>query len=469
MKLPKILLKALNFKRRDSSKNSTILSTNLGESKTLDFKNRLKVITKKTLKNCGISLFYAVIFSLPIYINIFSYSSIDISNGKNGIFLPYINAIFALISVFVALNIDRKYRFFFGFFVGILWFYWMVLGFRYSHSSMSNFIAISVIIIGVIYGIVFYFLLFFNNKFWRVFTISVIGHVAILGFDWLIIESLFAFSIFRVDKISFIFILLCVAIFSIMESKRRIFALCALIFAIDFSYVDVKIPPNIFISQMNVNQQVKWGEETKIVSERNLGIIDEAIEKGDKMVILPETAFPFPLNRYIAMFDKLKEKSHSITIIAGSWFTENFESFNSTYIFENGEVQIMKKTFLAPFGEYMPLPSFMAEIVSKITGFSFDTLTQSKEGLHDVNTETLSFRSAICYEATKREIYKNNPKFMIVISNNAWFSPSIEPILQMMIIKYYARLHKTLVIHTVNGTKSMVISPNTSLKFIADF
>lgn len=468
MKLPKILLKALNFKRRDSSKKSMILSTNLGESKTLDFKNRFKNITKKTLQNCGISLFYAIIFSLPIYINIFSYLSIDILNGKNGIFLPYINAIFALISVFVALNIDRKYRFFFGFFVGILWFYWMVLSFRYS-PVMSNFMAISVIIIGIVYGIVFYFLLFFDNKFWRVFTISVIGYVAILGFDWLIIESLFAFSVFRVDKISFIFILLCVALFSIMQSKKRIFALCALVFAIDFSYVDVKIPPNVSISQMDVNQQVKWGEEEKIVAERNFGIIDEAIKKGDKMVILPETAFPFALYGYVDTFTKLKEKSYEIIIITGSWWVENSQFFNSTYIFENGEVQIMKKTFLAPFGEYVPLPNFIAKIVSKITGFRFDSLAQSKDGLNDVKTGALNFRSAICYEVTKKEMYKDNPKFMIAISNNAWFSPSIEPILQMMIIKYYARLHKTLVIHTVNGTKSMVISPNTSLKFIADF
>lgn len=468
MKLPKIFSKIIIFKRRDSSKKSKVLSTKLQESKFSRFTHWLKNATKKCLKNSRISLVYAIIFTLPIYVNIFTYLSIDITEGKNGVFLPYLNAIFALISIFVALNIDKKYRFFFGFFVGILWFYWMSMSFTHSYSSITYFIPIALLLIGVIYGIVFYIMLFFNNKFWRIFTISAIGHIAIFGFDWLVVESLFAFSIFRVDKISFIVILCCVAIFSIIQSKKRFFALGALIFVVDFSYIDVKIPPNIFISQMNVNQQIKWSEEIKIVTKRNFDLINEAIKKGDKMIILPETAFPFALNLHSDIFKDLLQKSYEITIIAGSWWYESGKSFNSTYIFEKGNFDFKSKTFLAPFGEYVPLPDFMINIFSKITGLSYN-LQKNQSGLNNVKTEIFTFRSAICYEATKREMYSDNPPFMVVISNNAWFEPSIEPILQMMIIKYYARLHKTLVIHTVNGSKSMIISPNSSLKFIANF
>lgn len=468
MKLPKIFSKIINIKRRNSSKNSTSLSTELPESTLSKFIKSFKNITKKCLKNGRVALLYAIIFTLPIYVNIFTYASIDITNNKSGIFLPYVNTIFALISIFVILKIDKKYRFFFGFFVGILWFYWMTLSFTHSYTSINHFIPISLLIIGVVYGIVFYFLLFFNNKFWRIFTLSIIGYIAIFGFDWLVIESIFAFSIFRVDKISFIFIMICVAIFSIITSKKRFLALGALILAIDFSYVDIKIPPNIFISQMDVDQQIKWTEDRRIVTERNFSLIDEAIENSYKMVILPETAFPFALNFADDVLEYLLEKSHNITIVTGSWKLEDGKFFNSTYIFENGTMQIKSKTFLAPFGEYVPLPEFMVRIFSKITGLSYN-LQKNTGGLNDVVTDIFSFRSAICYEATKRDIYSDNPTFMVVISNNAWFYPSIEPILQMMIIKYYARLYKTLVIHTTNGSKSMIISPNTSLKFIANF
>ena len=468
---------------RDSAKNakdSTRDSTKLDsarDSTKLSHKSPFKKRLKKYAKNSAIALLYAFIFTLPIYANIFTYLSIDILNGKNGVFLPYLNTIFALCAVASILKVDRKYRFYFGFWVGILWFYWMGMSFTHSYSSIMHFIPVALLLIGIIYGAVFYILLFFNVLLWRIFTLSVIGHIAIFGFDWMVVPALFSFSIFRVGAWSFIFILffvaLCLHYYQKSRTaekkdakkrnfKRAIFALIPLIFVIDFSHIDVEVPPKIFISQMDVNQQIKWLEETQIVSERNFAVIDEAIMRGDKMVILPETAFPFALNTFERILQTLLEKSRQITIIAGAWHFENDKSFNATYIFENGEVEIRNKTFLAPFGEYLPLPKFLSNIFSKITGLQYG-LEEARGEIGNVDSAIFSFRNAICYEATKREMYSDNPKYMVVISNNAWFAPSIQPVLQMMLIKYYARLYGTMVIHASNGSRSMVISPNTGV------
>ena len=471
---------------RDSAKKSADSTKNMRDSTKLDstqdstklsHKSPFKKRLKKYAKNSAIALLYAFIFTLPIYANIFTYLSIDILNGKNGVFLPYLNTIFALCAVASILKVDRKYRFYFGFWVGILWFYWMGMSFTHSYSSIMHFIPVALLLIGVIYGAVFYILLFFNALLWRIFTLSVIGHIAIFGFDWMVVPALFSFSIFRVGAWSFIFILffvaLCLHYYQKSRTaekkdakkrnfKRAIFALIPLIFVIDFSHIDVEVPPKIFISQMDVNQQIKWLEETQIVSERNFAVIDEAIMRGDKMVILPETAFPFALNTFERILQTLLEKSHQITIIAGAWHFENDKSFNATYIFENGEVEIRNKTFLAPFGEYLPLPKFLSNIFSKITGLQYG-LEEARGEIGNVDSAIFSFRNAICYEATKREMYSDNPKYMVVISNNAWFAPSIQPVLQMMLIKYYARLYGTMVIHASNGSRSMVISPNTGV------
>ena len=86
---------------------------------------------------------------------------------------------------------------------------------------------------------------------------------------------------------------------------------------------------------------------------------------------------------------------------------------------------------------------------------------------NDLETELFAFRAAICYEATTRGAFNGDPKIMIAISNSAWFAPSIEPVLQMMLMKYYARIHKTLIIQSANGSKSLIVTPNVSLKFIA--
>lgn len=457
------------FRKRNSTKNYTDLSKNL------DKKFHFKTFAKNLAKNAFIALIYALIFSAPIYLNIFTYLNIDEKSKQITAYLPYINAIFALFAIASALSVDKKYRFFFGFFVGILWFYWTNLSFRFTPSPYLMWLGIFGVAFG--YAIVFYFLLFFNNKIFRIATLALIGLVPILGFDWLVVESLFSFSIFRVDKISFIFIVSCVAIFLILSKKSHfaIFALVPLVFAIDFSYTRFKMPKNIFITQTNISQHYKWSDIEKI-TQQNFYHIDEAIASGANTVILPETAFPLRLNQKgrEALMKHLLDLSHKITIIVGaqrdgSNIGDTKETFNSVFVFEKGQWQYADKIFLAPFGEYAPVPKIFAEIFKKL--FHIDItrgFDKSKNAHNDIKTKHFSFRAAICYEATTRRAFEGDPKLMIAITNSAWFSKSIEPILQMMLMKYYARIHKTLIIQSANGSKSVIITPNISLKFIGN-
>ncbi len=464
------------FRKRNSSKNST----NLSESKKFCF----KIFAKNLAKNIAIALLYALIFSAPIYLNIFTYLSIDSQSRQISAYLPYINTIFALLAVASALKVDRKYRFFFGFFVGILWFYWTNLSFRFTPSPYLMWVGIFGVAVG--YGIVFYFLLFFNNKIFRIITLALIGIVPILGFDWLVVESLFSFSILRVDKISFIFILICVAIWlhflqqsresKERESKKRnrkiaSFALIPLIFVIDFSHADIEIPKNIFITELDTPQARKWAERNRN-AENNFRYIDEGIVRGAKVVILPETAFPIRLNMNEELMERLQNLSHKITIITGAQrgvmgANGDMATFNSTFVFEKGQWQYADKIFLAPFGEYAPVPKIFANIFKKLFKIDITRGFDKSENAHnDLETEHFSFRAAICYEATTRRAFEGDPKIMVAISNSAWFAPSIEPVLQMMLMKYYARIHKTLILQSVNGTKSLIITPNVSLRFV---
>ncbi len=62
----------------------------------------------------------------------------------------------------------------------------------------------------------------------------------------------------------------------------------------------------------------------------------------------------------------------------------------------------------------------------------------------------LKFRNAICYEATCAEIYEGDVDFVIATSNNAWFAPSIEPTIQKLLMRYYARKNATTIYHSAN-------------------
>jgi len=46
---------------------------------------------------------------------------------------------------------------------------------------------------------------------------------------------------------------------------------------------------------------------------------------------------------------------------------------------------------------------------------------------------------------------------MIVLSNNGWFTPSIEPILQRLLLQYYSQKYGTTIYHAVNMSDSYVI------------
>lgn len=69
------------------------------------------------------------------------------------------------------------------------------------------------------------------------------------------------------------------------------------------------------------------------------------------------------------------------------------------------------------------------------------------------------FKSAICYEGTSREFYSDSPRYVLMVSNNGWFVPSLEPVLQKNLLKYYARLHKSVIFHTSNLSPSAIILP----------
>ena len=116
---------------------------------------------------------------------------------------------------------------------------------------------------------------------------------------------------------------------------------------------------------------------------------------------------------------------------------------------QNGEYQIAKKLILVPFGEYIPLPKFAQDYIND-TFFSgqSDFLTAEKPTDFTIKGEV--FRNAICYEATCQEIYEGDVKFVIATSNNAWFAPSIEPTLQNLLMRYYARKNGVTIYHSAN-------------------
>jgi apolipoprotein N-acyltransferase len=400
------------------------------------------------------SFIVATFISLPIYLNFFILK-FDINES---FFTKLIFTFILLLGLFSFFY--KKHSFFqTGFFIGIFWFYWIGLSFRYY--NLSFLIPFIILIIGVFYGSVFWLMkkieLFIENIYLKkvyyvlIFTFA-FDYLTPFTFDWLKPEILFVNSFFGVDKITLLIVFSAILFYEF--NKKSLLLLFIPLFFIS------KLPElpklKIYLASTNVTQNLKWQKKyIPIEIENNFKIINNAIDKKYEVVILPESAFPLFLNLHKKLMNKLKKLSKKIIIITGALHYKNKKFFNSTYIFNKGKVKILDKHLLVPFGEYIPFPVFQKEINHLFFGDSSDYSTSKNFG--EFSIKNYKFINGICYELTSENLYKLKPNYVIGMSNLAWFSPSIMPSIQQMLIKVYARKYKKIVFHSINGFKSEII------------
>lgn len=394
-----------------------------------------------------------------------------------------------IVSIACYLLAPVRIRFYFGFFAGILLLYWIALSFRYTPFPFL--IPLVWLGIGFIIGSIFWVLLFFKHIIFRIFTLMILGSIHPFGFDWLVPQSFFAYSAFGVSEWDFFFVVVGVALLVVAllrsdinfpkKSKKSrpssaspsvricvgFFGVISLALALDIDGLggrhtqtstdssDLFLRENFALAQTYFRQDFKWSKSAlDEIKEATFSTIEQAKTNGKKAIILPETILPIVLDSQIATLEELQSISDDIAIILGAFSKPNF---NSTYIIYKGEVQILNKVILAPFGEKMPLPDFLAKPLLKLF-FGIDEGLDSASAPQDFRLFERVFRNAICYEGTSKELYADSPNLVVMISNNGWFYPSIEPYLQRTLMKYYARKAKSTILHSANLSPSFILS-----------
>lgn len=408
-------------------------------------------------------------FSTKILINGFV-NAILISNF---IFLSYFsNLWFEFISPFLMmfgffrlLGAQKEIFLSTGFFIGAIWFHW--IGFSFRFFDLSALIPFVILGICLIYGLIFLVIGWIKNIFIRAILLAFISFLHPFGFNWLNFEILLLGGIFAPNLRGILAILLFIACFIYSSKFRpnlRYFSFLILLFGLEIYQTEPKfLPFKVELAQTNVPQNVKWNRDFANKSAlSNLELIDKAISQNKDLIILPENAFATYLNLDKNLLNILIEKSRQISIITGALAYENGESFNSTYLFKGAQMSRFDKFILVPFSEEIPLPNFVKKLINNAI---FDGANDFSKAKNVSEYEILGQKitNAICFEATREEIYANNPNFVIAISNNGWFVSknfsSIEPNLQRLLIKYFATKHSTTIYHSVNGSKSEIIAP----------
>ena len=414
-------------------------------------------------------LVIAILLSAFIYIEHF--------NLINPPFLYIVNSFSAILGLYLLLKAKVPVWFFSGFFIGVFWLWWIAVSFLYY--NLPYLVPLAILIIGLVYGGLFlalayiakrialkieeYFLAIYWEKsriLFNAFALILINYFKPFGFDWLKLQLIFTDSIFCIEYYCFILIVLIVALFIIFN---RWYILLLLLFLIDLRLpreLSPKLLRDIELVTTNIDVKDKWlPKNQELYTNLALQKIDSAIKKGKKLIILPESLLPYFLNLEHPYLDKFKERSKKITIIIGALYFKGQNNYrNSAYIIKDGNFSVANKVVLVPFGEANPLPKWMGRIVNKIF-FDGSVDYKADSNYTTINALNKNFKIAICYEGTSKKTYEDYPKFVIVISNNGWFKPSIEPTLQKIILKYYSRLYNSTIYHSINGSKSYVIVP----------
>ncbi len=379
----------------------------------------------------------ALFLSLFIYLDHFSLSH------------PLINTLFGLTGFFMILRASRRQLIFAGFFTGIFWFYWIALSFRYY--DLAWMIPFVVFGIGAVYGVLFY-LLGRLHPLLRIAALVLLGYLPLLGFDWFRPELVFVDSYLGIQKWQFGIVLL-----SLYLSTRHKGFLLFVLLALDFSSVKEVEDSNIQPLSTQIAQDQKWQPKNREkYTDFVINQSRKAAQSGKRMIIFPESFITDYLNKNKTLIKRLKRISRDITIVTGSLYLENGRAKNSAYIFQNGQMEIAHKVVLVPFGEANPLPAFLSDIINDIfydgapdyeSAAAFTTFSISKN----------DYTAAICYEATDYTLYTKNPKRVIAISNNAWFTPSVQPTLQKLLMAHFVRLHGVRIYHSANASPSFIL------------
>jgi apolipoprotein N-acyltransferase len=312
---------------------------------------------------------------------------------------------------------------------------------------------------GIIYLLFFLPLYFTKKPYIRALLLFGLSFVTPFSWKWLEPELLFVHSYIGIYKYQLALLLLALVLLKFKKPYRYIVPPLLLLGALNYGYTQPKEPHlKIKLVATDIPQNEKWTRKALYPTVSMIfANIDNAIKEHYDLVIFPESVFPLYLNKNQQLLNALQERSKKIAIVVGALLREDEKNYNVSYLFQNGSYQVAKKLVLVPFGEYIPLPKFAKKFVNEtfFNGAS-DFVTAKKPT--DFIIKGVKFRNAICYEATTDDIYAGgNIKYVIAMSNNAWFAPSIEPTLQKILLEYFAKKEGVIIYHAANYKGSAVI------------
>lgn len=233
-------------------------------------------------------------------------------------------------------------------------------------------------------------------------------------------------------------------------------------------------PITVSLLQGNVAQENKWKPEFK---QPTLDMYREMTEQSwqSDLIIWPETAIPDWFGQVAeSLIEPLRAAAlmEQSSLLLGGFYLdyETQQTYNSIMSINTaGEVDIYSKHHLVPFSEYIPFLKYL-RFLEKWVMLPYDSVGKG-EGKTTLNIAKQTAQMSICYE----DVYGNESiaglpaaTMLINLSNDGWFTGSIEPMQHMQIARMRALESGRYLLRATNTGVSGIINEKGRIIATAD-
>jgi apolipoprotein N-acyltransferase len=274
------------------------------------------------------------------------------------------------------------------------------------------------------------------------------------GFPWLTLSQAFSPWPLAIQSAAYIgafglsglLVVISVWLARVLQAKGALLLailLGALVVGVGFGRMQQPLPENskvrVAVVQGNISQSRKWDQKfQKQTVRKYLDLSRSALEDSSAdLMIWPETALPFYLQEESELRRLVLDfcRKQDTPLLTGS---PGYKQNNSTTKFYNRAYLISEqgrittsyaKRHLVPFGEYVPLGSWLPFLDKLVPGIGDFTPGQRSAPLYK---DDIALGPLICYEIIFPEIAQERvskgANILVNLSNDAWFGRSSGPL-----------------------------------------
>ena len=244
--------------------------------------------------------------------------------------------------------------------------------------------------------------------------------------------------------------------------------LCAGLSFVDFT--DRVEPREVGIVQVNIPLTEKFEMARRGETLRLYSRLTHELSPKD-LVVWSEAAFATNQAYMRDALELVRGTSGHQYIASGYVEIADAQRFNSLLLSGYDHANY-RKLRLVPFGEYVPLRSYIQPILG-IANVPYSDLQVGGSGDRSLNVSGLKLAPAICYEASferdvREAVLQSNADAFVVVSEDAWFGDSFAPHQNFEMARMRAREHGRYLIRAANSGISGIVGPDGEVIAQAD-